>query len=84
MHNYCLDQIMSDKSSERKKDSTPEAFVKQPSADNEAIGLPHNPSKSPEEEEKWRRTGSSSSSSSSSKSKSISQEQETLTQLYLF
>ena len=64
---------MADNSSEKKKDSTPEGgvFAKQPSTDNEVIGLSHNPSKSPKKKEKRRRTRSSSSlSSSSSRSKS--------------
>ena len=45
---------MEDNSKERKKDSTPEGgvFVKQPSTDNKAIGLSHNPSKSPMKKEK--------------------------------
>ena len=47
---------MADNSSERKKDSIPEGgvFVKQPSADNEVIGLSHNPSKSPKKKKKRR------------------------------
>ena len=47
----------------REKDSTPKGgvFVKQPSADNEVIGLSHNPSKSPKKKEKRRRTRSISS-----------------------
>ena len=64
---------MSDTSSERKKDLTPEigVFVKQPSTVNEVIGLSHNPSKSPRKKGKRRRTRNSQSSSSSlSRSKS--------------
>ena len=55
---------MADNTSERKKDSTSEGAVcvKQLSADNEVIGLSHNPPKSPKKEEKGRRTRTSSSS----------------------
>ena len=44
---------MVDNSGERKKDSTPQrrVFVKQPSADNEVIGLSHNSSKSPKKKQ---------------------------------
>ena len=46
---YCLNQIMAGSSSKRKKDSTldGEVFVKQPSSDNEVIGLSRNSFKSP-------------------------------------